>query len=301
MGGLDLLLEAAREDEARDDLFVQRVMSEVRSYEGRWTRRTLRRPMVFGIAAAVLATGGAVAAFVGTNPSEPRAQVRTAAPIVEPAKKPTTPVTVSAKPRAEAPAPAAPVERNTAPKTEGFITDHTAFILDPKSGLRLETESYTNDFVVGKAHRITLTLENTGSKPVSFSAAKDCALQVMAFPEGTNSAPAYQSPEDYTESFEWVCAGSDADPRTQPFTESFVLRPGDRRIEDAYVTLDSPGLWKLAGMCRCSYSRMEDADAPQPKSDPISELLGYPLTAPLLPKEYDGENLVTPGIIVRAR
>ena len=303
MGGLDLLLESTRTDEPRDDLFVQRVMSGVRSYEGRWTRRALRRPMVFGIAAAVLVTGGAVAAVVGTNPKAPRAEVRTAAPSVEaPVKEKSAPVTVSARPRAQAPAPAAPVERKIV-ETEGFLTDHTAFIIDPESGLRLETETYTNDFVVGKAHRITLTLENTGSKPVSFSAAKDCALQVMAFPDGTNSAPAYQAPEDYTGSFEWVCAGSDADPRTQPFSESFVLRPGDRRIADAYVTLRRPGVWKLAGMCRCTYSRMEsaDADAPRPMSDPISELLGHPLTAPLLPRESDGENLVTPGIIVRAR
>lgn len=302
MGGLDLLLEATRTDEPRDDLFVQRVMSDVRSYECRWTRRALRRPMALGVAAAVLATGGAVAAFVGTNPQAPRAEARTAAPNVEPAERRGAPVTVSAEPhaRAQAPAPAAPVERRTE-DTEGFLTDHTAFIVDPKSGLRLETETYTNDFVVGKAQRITLTLENTGSRPVSMSAAKDCALQVMAFPDGQNSAPAYQSPEDYTGSFEWVCAGSDSDPRTQPFTESFVLRPGDRRIADAYITLRRPGIWKLAGMCRCSYSRTEDADAPQPKNDPISELLGYPLTAPLLPKEHEGENLVTPGIIVRAR
>ncbi len=300
---LDVLLEAVREDEPRDDLFVRRVMSSVGSYEKRWTRRALRRPMVIGVAAAVIVTGGAVAAVVGSNPKAPRVEVRPEQPAVErKVQKPPAPLTVQAAPRAQRPVPAPPA-KPVARETEGFLTDHTAFIIDPKTGLRLETETYTNDFVVGKAHRVTLTLENMGSKPVSFSAAKDCALQVMAFPEGSNSAPAYDAPERYAGSFEWVCAGSDADPRTQTIGEEFVLRPGERRIEDAYMKLRRPGIWKIGGMCRCSYSRMEDptATAAEPKDDIVSQLLGYPVTAPLLPKEYESRNLVTPGIIVRVR
>lgn len=298
MGELAVLLQVAREDEPADDLFVQRVMSEIRS--GR-TRRTVRRPMIFGIAAAVIATGGAVAAVVGSNPKTPEPEIRSTRPAVrEATKQPPAPVIIEAKPRADRVAP--PVAaRPSVGETEGFLTDHTAFILDAKTGLRLQTETYTNEFAIRKARRITLTLENTGTKPVRFSAAKDCALQVMAFPDGSNSAPAYESPESYTGSFEWACAGSDANPRTQAFGEEFVLRPGERKIEDAYITIRRAGIWKVGGMCRCSYARTDSTSAPEPKEDIVTQLLGYPLTAPLMPKESEGRDLVTPGIIVRAR
>jgi hypothetical protein len=298
---LDVLLDLTREEHPVDDGFVAHVMSDVRVEQQRWNRRGLRRPMVIGIAAAVLVTGGAVAAVVGTNPG-PRETVPPQAPakVVTSEARP-SPIEVTAAP---APAAAAPDPAKPAPKVvedaSGYLTDHTAFILDAKTGLRLQTETYTNDFVMGKDHRVTLTLENTGSKPVKFSAAKDCALQVMAFPEGSNSATVYQSPEDYSGTFEWVCAGSDADPRTQPFTEDFVLQPGDRRTADAYVNLRTAGEWKIGGMCRCSYSRQESV-RPAPKSDPLTDLFRRAVPSPLLPERYEGRDLVTPGIIVRAR
>ena len=299
---LDLLLDLAREEHPSDDGFVARVMADVRQDEQRtWRRSVLRRPMVIGAAAAVLVTGGTVAAVVGTNPGPERTQApKTSAP-VDDVRKPSTSVTVTAapapvtKPRAAAPAPSKVVT-----DTSGFLTDHTAFIRDAKTGLLLQTETYTNEFVVGKDHRVTITLENTGTKPVRFSAARGCALQVMAFPEGSNSAPAYQAPEDYSGRFEWECAGSDADPRTQPFTEDFVLAPGERRTADAYVKIGSAGEWKIGGMCRCSYSRQDDVGTP-PKSDPLTELFRRALPSALLPEPSDGRDLVTPGIIVRAR
>ncbi|MEX2395183.1 MAG: hypothetical protein WD826_11975, partial [Actinomycetota bacterium] len=66
---LDLLLDQVREPEPFDETFVQNVMHEVRTTELRRNRlRSLRRPTVTMIAAAALITGGAVAAFVGTNP-----------------------------------------------------------------------------------------------------------------------------------------------------------------------------------------------------------------------------------------
>ncbi len=298
---LDLLIDFTREAHPADDGFVARVMSDVQSFEQqRWSRRMLRRPMAIGFAAAVIVTGGTVAAVVGTNPSEPREPTPEATAKVEVTQAPSAPIEVTA-----APAPATePRSVDAAPKvardTSGYLTDHTAFILDAKTGLRLQTETYTNEFIAGKDHRVTLTMENTGSKPITFSAAKDCALQVMAFPKGSNSATVYQSPEDYSGRFEWVCAGSDADPRTQPFTEDFVLQPGDRKTADAYLNLRTAGEWKIGGMCKCSYSRQEGVQ-PETKSDPLTELFRRALPSPLLPERYEGRDLVTPGIIVRAR
>jgi hypothetical protein len=303
VSNLDLLLDLTRDEQPADDAFVARVMSDVRSHEQRPTgRRMLRRPMIVGITAAVLATGGAVAAVVGTNPSEP----------APPAPKVSNPAVLREIPRATVAVTAAPKPTLAAPKTvapvpkvvedaAGFLTDHTAFILDATTGLRLQTETYTNEFIAGKDHRVTLTMENAGTKAISFSAAKDCALQVMAFPEGSNSATVYQAPEDYSGSFEWVCAGSDGDPRTQPFSEDFVLQPGERKIADAYLNLRTAGEWKIGGMCRCSYTRTESLSGPEPKSNPLSELFRRTLPAPLLPERYEGRDLVTPGIIVRAR
>ena len=299
---LDVLLDLTREEHPSDDVFVARVMSDVRTYEQRSGRRMLRRPMIIGVTAAVLVTGGAVAAVVGTNPSEPKpAAPRISAPAVAPqAPRATVEVTSAPKPATTSPRSAAPAPK-VVEDAAGFLTDHTAFILDAKTGLRLQTETYTNEFIAGKDHRVTLTLENTGTKPITFSAAKDCALQVMAFPEGSNSASVYQAPEDYSGSFEWVCAGSDTDPRTQAFSEDFVLQPGERRIADAYLNLRTAGEWKIGGMCRCSYSRMESVSAPAPKSNPFSELFRRAVPEPLQPEKYEGRDLVTPGIIVRAR
>ena len=300
---LDVLLDLTREDQPTDDAFVARVMSDVRTHEQqRSGRRFLRRPMIVGVAAAILVTGGTVAAVVGTNPSEPAPatpKMSAPAPVRE---SPRAAVKVTAAPKAPAAAPkSAPPAKEIVEDAAGYLTDHTAYILDAKTGLRLQTETYTNEFVAGKDHRVTLTMENTGTKPITFSAAKGCALQVMAFPEGSNSASVYQAPEDYSGSFEWVCAGSDADPRTQPFSEDFVLQPGDRKVADAYLNLRTVGEWKIGGMCRCSYTRTESVDAPGTKSNPLSELFRRALPSPLLPEKYEGRDLVTPGIIVRSR
>ena len=301
-GALDVLLDLAREAEPADDAFVARVMADVRTYEQRPTRRGLRRPMIVGIAAAVLATGGTVAAVVGSNPHRAPAEPPKASARAAVNDAPASPIEVTAAPSAAA-APASteaePV-KNVVDDASGYLTDHTAFIFDAETGLRLTTETYTNEFSTGKDHRVTLTLENQGSKPVRFSAAKDCALQVMAFPKGSNSAGVYSSPEDYSGRFEWACAGSDVDPRAQPFNEEFVLHPGDRKTADAYLNLGSAGEWKIGGMCRCSYSRQEDVHA-APKSDPLTELFQRTLPSPLLPERSEGRDLVTPGIIVRAR
>src|SRR5947199_8581616 len=65
---LDQILEQTREAEPMDEAFVRGVMTEVHAHEQRrWRLRLVRRPVVFGVAAAVLATSGAVAALVGTH------------------------------------------------------------------------------------------------------------------------------------------------------------------------------------------------------------------------------------------
>jgi hypothetical protein len=46
---------------------------------------------------------------------------------------------------------------------------------------------------------------------------------------------------------------------------------------------------------------MESVTSPQPKSNPFAELFRDALPSQLLPERYEGHDLVTPGIIVRAR
>src|SRR5436305_14678044 len=68
MSSLDTLLEASREPEPTDDGFVRMVMADVKKEEQRrWRLKLVRRPVAFGIATAVLARSGAVAALVGTH------------------------------------------------------------------------------------------------------------------------------------------------------------------------------------------------------------------------------------------
>jgi hypothetical protein len=281
-----------------DEAFVQRVLSDVRSFETRrFGRRSLRRPMVFGITAVVLATTGAVAAVVGHNPEPPRQQ--------QPAPSKGTATVHVATARPATPSAARSVASDkTKPSTDakpasrGFLSDHTSYALDEKTGLRLETETYTNEFAIGKTHRVTLTLDNTGRDAIAFSAPKDCALQLMAFPAGGAGAQ-NGSPTDPTARFTWVCAGSDADPRADALKDKFVLQPGDRKTADAFIDLKEAGEWTIVGMCRCSYSRIAPTATPA-KSDPLSDLLGDALPSPLLPERSDGKNLTTPPIRVRA-
>jgi hypothetical protein len=300
---LDLLLDSVREMDPFDEGFVQNVMTEVRADEARLVRklarRGLRRPMVMGVAAAVIVTGGAVAAVVGTNPSQdkPATSTRPAVPVVAEDERATT------APRAVAPiAPvsdAASPAATKVPSGKGFLTDHTSFIADAKTGLLLKTESYTNGFTVGKPQRVTLTLENTGRYPVAFNASDGCALQVMAYGADEGAAePDASLITDPEGKFEWVCAGSDEDPRVQTVGDSWVLAPGERKVADAFVVLPEKGAWWLSGMCRCEYKQVKPT--PMPKADPLTDLTRRALPSPLLPEEPDGKNLVAPPIGVRA-
>ena len=293
---LDLLLDEVREPWPTDKAFVDTVMNDVRAYETR-RRFTMRRPMVFGLAVAAVVTGGAVAAVVGTNPTPAKQAIVSSAPThsvgLAAPKRTSTGVTV--KPPASASAvPSAP---GVVQKARGYATDHTSFAFDTKTGLKLITETYTNSFTTSKSQRVTLTLINTGKTPLAFNSQKDCALQVMAYP-ASEAASTYTNPEDYSGNFEWVCAGSDADPRTATIPDSFVLASGATKTVDAQLTISKPGQWNVVGMCKCSYSKVS---SPSPdKSNPLDDLTRRALPSPLLPQRSDGANLSTPPIRVRS-
>jgi uncharacterized iron-regulated membrane protein len=294
---LDLLLESVREEEPNDDAFVQRVMADVRADETRRAgRRRMRRPMVIGISAAIVVTGGAVAAVVGTNPRTEEAQATKRPAIVISSQEPGE---ESARPRATQARPADDAEpaSTQAPTGAGYATDHSSFIVDKETGLMLQTDAYTNEFTASKPQRVTLTLENTGSYPITMSASEGCALQVMAY-GAEGPAPDTALLTDPDGKFEWVCAGSDADPRLQAGNESWVLAPGERRTADAFLTLPQTGEWKVSGMCRCDFKQVKPT--PIQTTDPLTDLTNRALPSPLLPEQPDGSNLVTPAIGVRA-
>jgi hypothetical protein len=294
---LDLLLESVREDEPTDEAFVQRVMADVRVDETRRTgRRRLRHPMVIGISAAIVVTGGAVAALVGTNPTTDEAAQATRRPaIVVTSQEPeqVAPRATQARPASE-PAP----ESTTTPVGAGYPTDHSSFIVDEETGLMLRTDTHTNAFTTSKPQRVTLTLENTGGYPIALSASQGCALQVMAYGAEDATAPDTSLLTDPDGKFEWVCAGSDADPRSGDGDETWVLAPGERRTADAVLVLPEAGAWKVSGMCRCDYNQVKPT--PFETSDPLADLTNRALPSPLLPEQPDGRNLVTPAIGIRA-
>ena len=289
---LDLLLEQVREADPGDEGFVQSVMNDVRADEQRRVgRRALRRPMIMGIAAAVLVTGGTVAAVVGSNPGQRRPEA--SAPVARPPA-----IVTSAAPKASSPVgsgggaiaePKGTVEK-AAKAGSGYLTDHTSFIVDKKTGLSLETESYTNAFVTDEAQKVTLVLANTGKYPITITSPKGCGLLVSAVRGGTEIDASLGAAS--------ACAGSSADPRTPTADETWVLRPGERRIANAKLTLPTDGAWSVIGKCQCTYKQM--GPTPVPKSDPLGDLTHRALPAPLSLEQPDGSNLTTPPIRVRS-
>ncbi len=299
---LDLLLDHVREAEPSDDAFVMGVMTRVNAEETRLTarlaRRGLRRPMVMGVVAAVVVTGGAVAAVVGTKPVPETPATQRPAAIVEASDEPTSDAGPAPKRSAAGIAATDPAPTSSkVPTGEGYATDHTSFIVDATTGLLLQTETYTNAFTVEKAQRVTLTLENTGRHPITIDASEGCAMQVMAYAADDNQ-PDTALITDPSARFEWECAGSDSDPRGRVFGDTFLLAPGERKVADAFLTLPQEGTWKISGMCRCEYRQIKPT--PVPKGNPIDELTRRALPSPLLPEQPDGKNLVAPPVGIRA-
>lgn len=298
---LNAILDAVREPEPADERFVASVMTRVGSETHatvRPLRRRLRRPTVAGVAAAIIVTGGTVAALVSTertrtDPTPAPERSALAITAEEPSRAPALPPRTDAATSGPSAAVAAPASKR--PSGSGYASEHSSYIVDAKTGLALQTETYTNTFEVGEPHRITLTLENTGRDPIAISGSEGCALQVMAYGEDEPDSSLLDQPEAR---FEWACAGSDADPRVRHTGDTYVLRPGERKVADAYIVLPVAGDWQVSGMCRCDYKRVKPT--PVPRSDPLTDITRRALPAPLLGDQPDGQGLVTPPIGIRA-
>ncbi len=304
---LDILLAQVREPEPVDDGFVSSVIRDIESLPELPSSRlaALRRPLVAVTATAIVLTGGAVAALVGTqiahdlgegsSSNEPRASVSVDSGQQE-SSDPTDPAVSDVLPGGGG---------GNRSALQG--SSHVASVLDPNTGLRLVTDTHTNDFTTGKLQRITLTLSNTGKKPLAITGYKDCFLQTMAFPLEAGSSGTGDSAADYYERYknqtgvEWKCAGSDASPRVPTAAgDTFVLRPGETQSRDAMLALPTDGNWGVLGMCRCEVT---DPSDPAPKDDVVfNDFTTRVLPSPLITLDIEtGEATMTAPIRVRAR
>jgi len=306
MDQLDLLLDRTREPEPSDDLFVARVMAEVRPeirlVRGR-RRFNFTRPVVLA-GAAVLAFGGAVAAVVSTTQPKPDApRVKASAPAH------TSTVTGDEPTRSAGSTTKTGTSTSAAPSAGrsvfrhgelewGYTSRHTAYVLDRSTGLKVITETHRDTFLVGKTHRVTMTLENTGSQPISLRAPKDCSLQVMAFDGATSRDASNFEPQDGPNAADartWKCAGSTADPDADGATENIVLVGGERRSANALISMTSDT--SVFGLCRCSYVDASDPADPIVQ-DPLSQLNQVvtpggliPFTAPTLGSPLEARSI----------
>jgi hypothetical protein len=178
--------------------------------------------------------------------------------------------------------------------------------VDPKTGLRLLTETHTNEFATGVPQRVTLTMSNTGRGPLAITGYKDCLLQAMAFPIEDGSAGQSTTAKQYFDKYRnqdgvvWECSGSGGDARsTKLVTETLVLQPGEAREEEAMITLPRNGSWGVMGMCRCEVT---DSSAPAPPKDSLTDATRRVLPSPLVTVDIDtGAALITPPVRVTAK
>lgn len=306
---LDMLLEEARPPEPLDDGFTELVMHSVRAdADRRWRRRRrfFSRPAVLA-AAAVLVTGGALAAVRSvTAPEEDIQSPSPASEEREAATAPSVPEVTASTETSEA--PSAPVAGARGARTFkkyrdgdyewGYTSDHTAYVLDHSTGLRLETESYTNSFVAGEARKVTVKLANTGKQALGIYSADGCALSVAAFAaEQRESDPAAFDPKaarDPSSASSWRCAGTET--QTGGRAQKWVLAPGSSRTRDTDIVLPDSGKWSLVGMCQCEIVNPEETE-----SDPLDGLnqllVGVPTNEDSREPSY---MLFTPPIRIQA-
>lgn len=297
---LDPLLDAAREPDPSDDGFTERVISAVRAPDrapSAW-RRFVTRPVVLS-AAAVLVAGAAFAAVRTVVPERRDAQApqdvgkgAAVAPLPRREPQPSDAPRETSRPRGDA--TPSPTSGRRGSAEYGYTSSHTAYAM--QGGLRLTTETYSNEFPAGQAARVTVTLENVTREAISFYAPRGCALTVGAGRESSDNQQRV-----------WTCTGRGGDPRTQKETEQVVLAPGERRVEDAALALPEPGEWQVYGMCQC-YRRTTTGERPRQTDAPVVDgFIQRPVPTPAqpgrtaVPDEDSSYRLSTPPIRVVAR
>jgi hypothetical protein len=306
---LDLLLVEARAPEPSDDGFTEIVMQGIRTGGSVWRHpRFLTRPVVL-VAAAVLATGGALAAAarINTLANEHRASVAasTSRPPSGPSRVAPGSVVVnqdskpSSSPRgAVASAPKKLQHFSNADYEWGYTSAHAAYLLDRRTGLRLVTEMYTNAFATKHAHKITLTLTNTGAQPLGITSQSGCALSAAAWPgRATDGSASPQTSKDPSSAKSWECGGG-GDPRGVS-GENFILGPGDTHTENIALVLRGAGDWTVVGVCRCEIVAPPDTTSPTPL-DGVQQLI-VSGTAQAGPQPTTNTRLVTPPLGGRVR
>ena len=192
---LDQLLEQARLPEPDDDGFTEIVIQSIRTRRAplRFRRRFVTRPAVLA-AAAVLATGGALAAAVTstrvTNGSHSTAQPAQSKPSPHTlASAPASPGTATTPATGARVAPAS--QATATPKVVrtfhnssyewGYTSAHASYVLDKRTGLRFAIDTRAVSVKAGRAHDVTVTLTNTTDKPVGISSQGGCAISVAAW------------------------------------------------------------------------------------------------------------------------
>lgn len=271
---LDTLLMEAREPEPYDDGFTDRVMASVRSDTPIWWRRRrfLTRPTALA-AAALLVAGGALATVqtVTDRPPEVPVQATQTTDLAEGAPAEAEKLVAPVGPQTPAEAVAdGSVSKHNGSTEWGFDNEHAAYVIDHETGLRLDTESYTNTFTRAEPHRVTLTLTNTGEEPLGISSRSGCVLAVAAFRDEGQDSAAFASADDGS----WQCASpaeTDATKRIDRGSK-FVLAPGESLSADAELVLESSGDWVVVGMCRCTVVAPEDGETGDPDEGPVDEL-----------------------------
>jgi hypothetical protein len=281
---LDVLLELAREPHTSDEPFVGRVMALVVA-DAAARKRSFIRPAA-AIAASVVVLAGAMVALF-----------RSTAPAPDVALHATHGATATARPlstdgrAARSPAPTGGATQHAAIPKSGYTSPTSSYAVDHETGLRLQTEIYRTEFPPDVPQRVTLTLENTGRRPVSISAQHGCALRVAAYPTEAEGADGQS----------WNCATSSSDARAAG-AETFVLEPGEKLAADATIVLGASGDWSLVGKCRCAYEQ-ENPSSVVPDGNPLGDLSRFGADLPSYPApttDEGAEGLVTPPIRVTA-
>lgn len=289
---LDDLLELVKQPQPDDELFVRRVIAQIRPEAQRTPRSSVIRYAAAAAAAVVLLAGGATALIRSTG-GTPEANLATTLGAATPRPAP-PPATGDKRAPSEGTVDGGSAEGNKTfhdgDREWGYTSKTSSYAIDHETGLRLRTEIYRTEFDTDVPQRVTLTLSNNGKRPITVSSREGCALMVAAYPTDAQGADAQS----------WQCATS-GDPTGR--TEEFVLAPGERHSADATIVLGARGDWSVVGMCRCSYGRAPTPTS-KPDGDVLDDLARFGAQLPTLPVEQpepgSGERLVTPPIRVKA-